>query len=117
MINGAEASEANEVPDSDANVNKDGEKTTSENVVGDKETAAEDVENENGRKDDEDHPEGTDEKASADALQEGEVKVSKSSLVESGEKNTLSIDNENVVAREDLKKIFGKFGTIKVLYF
>lgn len=113
--NGAEASKIDEVPDSDANVNAGSEKTTSsENVVGEGESA-EGVENENGGKADDDHIIECEEKGSADALQEGEDKVAKSLSAESGGKNTSLIDNENLVTREDLKKIFVKFGIVKVL--
>ena len=96
---------------SDGNVNEGDGKKASEN---DNEGKSADVEEGNGGKVDEDHTEETDGKAAADAIPEGEVKVTKGSSAESGDKKNVSANDKNVVTREDLKEIFQKFGTVKV---
>ncbi|ONK72032.1 uncharacterized protein A4U43_C04F14980 [Asparagus officinalis] len=112
---GAEACKVDEASGSEGNIVEDDEMNTSESVPENEGMSAEDIEKGNGRKVDEDHTE-TDKKADGDA-QEGDAKVTEGSPVENVKKNTVSTDNENVIFREDLMKIFQKFGTVKFIDF
>ncbi|ONK56149.1 uncharacterized protein A4U43_C10F4650 [Asparagus officinalis] len=113
--NGQSAEVNNEVPDTKGKVTEIAEMKTSENDVDDEGKSAEHVEKGNGEKVNEDLIEETNKKAD-NALQ-GEVKGTNGLSVEGGEKNANLADNENVVAREDLKKIFQKFGNVKFVDF
>lgn len=100
-------------PDSTKNVDADSEEKTSNNGIETEEKTSDDVKTENEQSPAKDHLDGN-EKAAEDAIQESEGKGTEDAVQADEGK---SIVSDEVVSREDLKRVFQRFGTVKFVDF
>ncbi|XP_008790734.2 la protein 1-like [Phoenix dactylifera] len=95
VTDAAEGCETEEVPNSTGSVNEDGEQKTLENVNNNEEKSSDD--------------------ASENHVQESEEMATGAAAQESKDDGTSGSSCKTVITREDLKKVFQKFGTVKFI--